>query len=80
MFIEKGAKVNTDFYFEMLKSKVLPCLNDTDWENGWIFQQDGDPSLEAVWNSIESETVRKCCADARRRFEAVIEAEGGYFE
>ena len=31
-------------------------------------------------SSIEPETVRKCCADARRRFEAGIEAEGGYFE
>ena len=37
-------------------------------------------ALKAVWNSVEPETVRKCRADARRRFEAGIEAEGGYFE
>ena len=37
-------------------------------------------ALKAVWNSIEPETVRKCCADARCPFEAVIEADGGYFE
>ena len=44
MFIEKGAKDNTDVYLEMLESKVLPWLNDTDWANGWLFQQDGAPS------------------------------------
>ena len=37
-------------------------------------------ALKTAWDSIEAETVRKCCADARRRFEAVIEADGGYFE
>jgi hypothetical protein len=37
-------------------------------------------ALKAVWNSVETETVRKCCADARCRFQAGIEAEGGYFE
>ena len=37
-------------------------------------------ALKAVWNSVEPVTVRKCRADARRRFEAGIEAEGGYFE
>ena len=37
-------------------------------------------ALKSAWNSIEPETVHNYCADARRRFEAVIEAEGGYFE
>jgi hypothetical protein len=37
-------------------------------------------ALKAVCNSVEPDNVCKCCADARRRFEAGIEAEGGYFE
>ena len=37
-------------------------------------------ALKAVWNSVEPETLCKCCADARRRFEAGIEVEGKYFE
>ena len=37
-------------------------------------------ALKAVWNSIEPKTVCKCCADAHRRFEAVIEADSDYFE
>jgi hypothetical protein len=36
-------------------------------------------ALKAVWNNIEPGTVRNFCADARRRFEAVIEAEGVFF-
>ena len=36
-------------------------------------------ALKAVLNSIEPGTVRNFCADARHRFEAVIEAEDVFF-
>ena len=37
-------------------------------------------ALKAVCNSVEPETVCKCCVDAPSRFEAGIEADSGYFE
>ena len=44
VFIPKGVKVNTAVYLDMMKKKVLPWLNNTHWDHGWIFQQDGAPS------------------------------------
>ena len=44
VFIPKGVKVNTAVYLDMIKKKVLPWLNNTHWDHGWIFQQDGAPS------------------------------------
>ena len=44
VFIEKGVKINTEVYLQMLENKVLPWLNENQWENGWVFQQDGAPS------------------------------------
>ena len=46
----------------------------------WTKKDLEDQGQGGLQNSIEPETVRNCCADARRRFESVIEAEGGYFE
>ena len=37
-------------------------------------------ALKAAWADLDPELIRKCCADSRRRFEAVVEADGGYFE
>ena len=37
-------------------------------------------SLKKAWADIDEVTIRKCCANAHKRLEAVVEAEGGYIE
>ena len=37
-------------------------------------------SLKKVWADLDEETIRNCCANAHKRLEAVVEAEGGYIE
>ena len=37
-------------------------------------------SLKKVWADLDKETIRNCCANAHKRLEAVVEAEGGYIE
>ena len=37
-------------------------------------------SLRAAWDDIDEETICACGRNARKRFEAVVEAEGGYIE
>jgi len=37
-------------------------------------------SLKKAWADLDEETIRNCCANAHKRLEAVVEAEGGYIE
>ena len=37
-------------------------------------------SLKKVQADPDEETIRNCCANAHKRLEAVVEAEGGYIE
>ena len=37
-------------------------------------------SLIKAWNDIDPDMIRACSANAHKRFEAVVEAEGGYIE
>ena len=37
-------------------------------------------SLKKVWADLDEEIIRNCCANAHKRLEAVVEAEGGYIE
>ena len=37
-------------------------------------------SLKKVWADLDEETIHNCCANAHKRLEAVVEAEGGYIE
>ena len=37
-------------------------------------------SLKKAWAELDEETIRNCCANAQKRLEAVVEAEGGYIE
>ena len=35
-------------------------------------------SLKKAWADLDEETIRNCCANAHKRLEAVVEAEGRY--
>ena len=37
-------------------------------------------SLKNAWADLDEETIRNSCANAHKRLEAVVEAEGGYIE
>ena len=37
-------------------------------------------SLKTSWDEISQEIIRASCLNATKRLEAVVEAEGGYFE
>ena len=37
-------------------------------------------SLQTSWDEISPEIIRASCLNATKRLEAVVEAEGGYFE
>ncbi len=37
-------------------------------------------SRKKAWADLDEETICNCCANAHKRLEAVVEAEGGYFE
>ena len=37
-------------------------------------------SLKKVWADLDEETIRNCSANAHKRLEAVVEAEGGNME
>ena len=36
--------------------------------------------LKKAWADLDEETIRNCCANAHKRLEAVVEAEGRYIE
>ena len=56
MFVEKGVKINSAVYKEMLKEKVLPWAQRHFAKQAWIFQQDGT-------TSHISKTTQALCKD-----------------
>ena len=45
--IPEGLKVNKEVYVDMLASKVVPWVNEQQWDHGLCLQADGAPAHTA---------------------------------
>ena len=64
-------QISSDFWISCQKIKNF--FGHSWWKNL-------NPSLLKAWNDIDSDLVCACSLNAHKRFEAVVEAKGGYIE